>query len=78
MTVTRLPGPPPGRGSWWISIKGSWDTLVMAVAVEPALIHRDNPVAPLLIKTLSGCAYDFATMRASIDFHAPLVMPEAP
>lgn len=68
------PGPPPNRGHFWIV----WHGKVLAVAIEPALIHRDDTNAGLLVKTLGGLAYRLDQLNVPIAYHAPIEFPEAP
>lgn len=70
-----LPGPPPGRGRYWVVWRGWPETRVEAVELSPALIYRDSPTAPLQIKTLSGMAYQWLPNRDDITHHMPLVAP---
>lgn len=76
--VTWHSGPPPGRGAWWIVIACSARRpMVIPVDISPALIHWNNPDAPLLIKTLGGGAHAFVGFEG-ITHHAALNPPEAP
>lgn len=74
MKVTWLPGPPPGRGLWWIVWRGT----VVAVAIDPALIHRGDPDARLLIKTMTGMAYYLDVEAKHVTHHAVFEHPEGP
>ncbi len=74
MTITWRPGPPPGRGAWWIII----DERVLPVDVSPALVDWNNLDAPLLLKMLGGGAYPFETAKEKITHHAALNPPEGP
>lgn len=75
MTVTWIAGPPPGRGRWWVVLNG---VAVACVAIEPALIHLDNPVAPLLVKLLGGLSYPFGEFIARVTHHAVFEAPSGP
>lgn len=70
-------GPPPGQGQWWIhwTLRNPTETVVEAVAVEPALISNTGR---LLLKRVGGCAFDFAANASAIHHHAPIVCPPAP
>lgn len=57
MTTHWQPGPPPGRGRWWVV----WTTLqgerrVEPIEISPAVIRYDDPNARLLFKTMTGVA----------------------
>jgi len=72
------PGPPPGRGRYWVVWALVSGVKVEAVELSPALLYYDDPNARLLIKTLWGAAYPFEANKESIQWHMPLVSPEAP
>lgn len=74
VSVTWIPGPPPGRGLWWVVWRGT----VCAVAVDPALINRGDPDAKLLIKGMTGLAFYFEKEEKWITYHAHFEHPEAP
>lgn len=73
-----IPGPPPGRGRWWVFWHLKSGPRVEAVEVGPALLLRDNPDARLLIKMLSGAAYVFEPNRDDITHHMPIEPPGLP
>lgn len=73
-----IPGPPPGRGRWWVYWNLRTGPRVECVEVGPALLQRDNPDARLLIKMLGGAAYEFAPNRDDITHHMPLETPVGP
>ena len=72
--VSWHPGPPPGRGLWWVV----WRGVVCAVAIDPALINRGDPNARLLIKGMTGLAFPFEAERRHVSHHAEFEHPEAP
>lgn len=78
MSKTWVIGPPPGRGRYWVVWNLRSGKRVEAVEVGPAVIHRDNPDAKLLIKMLSGMSYEFSPNRDDITHHMPLDPPEVP
>jgi hypothetical protein len=69
-----IPGPPPGPGIYWVF----WRRGVVAVEIGPALIHRGDPAASLLIKTLGGAAYLYEPNRDAVTHHMPMMPPGAP
>jgi hypothetical protein len=73
-----IPGPPPGRGRYWVHWHLRSGPSVEAIEVSPALIHYNDPNARLLIKTLWGAAYEFDANRGDITHHMPLASPEGP
>lgn len=73
-----IPGPPPGRGRYWVVWNLRTGTHVEPVEIGPAFLLRDNPNARLLIKMLSGNGYEFAANRDDITHHMLLDPPEAP
>jgi hypothetical protein len=78
MTVTWLPGPPTTRGHYWIAWRRADTYIVVPVAVEPAVIYRNDPNAKLLMHLLGGYSYDFERNAPNITHHALLVCPEGP
>jgi hypothetical protein len=73
-------GPPPGRGRWWVYFHplNGGSPRVDIVDVSPALIHADNPTAPLLVKFSHGVAYPFEQNLDRFSHHMPLEVPCAP
>lgn len=74
-----IAGPPPGRGRYWVVWKMlSGSTRVDVIELSPALIHGDNPDAPLMVKTLTGLAYRFDEYRERFTHHIELDAPSLP
>lgn len=73
-----IPGPPPGRGRYWVVWRLKTGTRVEPVEISPALLYYNDPRADLLIKMIKGSAYEFSTNRDDITHHMPLDPPEAP
>lgn len=73
------PGPPPGRGNWWIywrHLDDSWH--VDSCEVSPSLLRYYDPDAPLLLKLPHGACFPFDTAKEQISHHAPMERPEPP
>jgi len=73
-----IAGPPPGRGRYWVAWRDDDEVRVVPIELSPAVIHYSDPNARLLIKTLTGMAYDYDANRNNITHHMPLVGPTAP
>lgn len=74
-----IEGPPPGPGRYWVVWRSrDGAARVEAVELSPALIHRNDPTADLLIKTLSGLAYQLAPNLKNLTHHMPLEAPSPP
>lgn len=72
------PGPPPGRGRWWVCWAGDDGPRVRLFEVSPAVIHYDSPAALLLMKSPCGMAWQFEANRDRMTHHAPVVAPDLP
>lgn len=70
-----IPGPPPGRGTYWIVWRGSDGTLVTVADVSSALV---NPSGRLLLKFVDGWAYHLEVVRDRILHHMPIAYPDPP
>jgi hypothetical protein len=76
VSITWYPGPPTGRGAYWVIWRG--EPAPIACEVSPALMYQHLDDAPLMIKLLGGVAYRLGTAGHRITHHAALTPPKGP